>query len=223
MTATAPIGVLGGTFDPIHFAHLRLAQEVAAAIGLERVRFIPAGTPAHRSMPAVTARHRREMVRIAIEGNPLFELDERELHRDGPSYSFDTLSGLRAELGKRPLCLLLGADAFAALATWHRWEELFGLAHLVVAHRPGHALDALQATLPEVLRTVLGRRLVPDAGALRRAPAGSVLMQETTGLDISATRIRALCGAGLSARYLLPDRVLEYIEHNHLYKEHDAG
>lgn len=223
MTATAPIGVLGGTFDPIHFAHLRLAQEVAAAIGLEKVRFIPAGTPPHRSAPAVTARHRSEMVRIAIAGNALFELDERELHRDGPSYSFDTLSGLRAELGKRPLCLLLGADAFAALTTWHRWDELFGLAHLVVAHRPGHDLDALQATLPGALREVVQQRLAPDVEPLRRSPAGAVLMQETTGLDISATRIRTLCGEGRSARYLLPDPVLEYIERNHLYKEHDAG
>lgn len=223
MNSTSPVGVLGGTFDPIHFAHLRLAQELAAAIGLAKVLFIPAGTPPHRGTPFVSAGHRREMVRIAIEGNALFELDERELHRDGPSYSFDTLTGLRAELGRRPLCLLLGADAFAALTTWHRWEELFELAHLVVAHRPGHVLGEVEASLPAALRKMTRQRLVPDAGALRQSPAGAVWMQETTGLDISATRIRALRAAGLSARYLLPDRVLEYIERNHLYKEHDAG
>jgi nicotinate-nucleotide adenylyltransferase len=149
LNSTSPVGVLGGTFDPIHFAHLRLAQELAAAIGLAKVLFIPAGTPPHRGTPFVSAGHRREMVRIAIEGNALFELDERELHRDGPSYSFDTLTGLRAELGRRPLCLLLGADAFAALTTWHRWEELFELAHLVVAHRPGHAPDSGLCRMPE--------------------------------------------------------------------------
>lgn len=223
MNSTSPVGVLGGTFDPIHFAHLRLAQELATAIGLAKVLFIPAGTPPHRSTPSVTAGHRREMVRIAIEGNALFGLDDRELHRHGPSYTYDTLTGLRAELGERPLCLLLGADAFTALTTWHRWEALFELAHVVVAHRPGHALGEVEASLPAALRKVFRQRLAPDAGPLRTNPAGAVLMQETTGLDISATRIRALCGAGLSARYLLPDGVLEYIERNHLYKEHDAG
>ena len=221
MNSTSPVGVLGGTFDPIHLAHLRLAQELAAAIDLEKVLFIPASTPPHRTAPIVSADHRREMVRIAIEGNALFDLDDRELHRDGPSYTYDTLSGLRAELGERPLCLLLGADAFAALTTWHRWEALFELAHVVVAHRPGHVL--VEASLPAALRKVFQQRLAPDAGPLRQNPAGAVLLQETTGLDISATRIRALCGAGQSARYLLPEGVLEYIERNHLYKEHDAG
>ena len=161
------------------------------------------------------------MVRIAIEGNALFNLDDRELQRDGPSYTYDTLTGLRAELGERPLCLLLGADAFAALTTWHRWEALFELAHVVVAHRPGHAL--VEASLPPALRKVFRQRLAPDAGPLRQNAAGTVLMQETTGLDISATRIRALYGAGQSPRYLLPEGVLEYIERNYLYKEHDAG
>lgn len=161
------------------------------------------------------------MVRIAIEGNALFALDDRELHRDGPSYTHDTLSSLRAELGERPLCLLLGADAFAALTTWHRWETLFELAHVVVAHRPGHAL--VDSSLPAALRKVFRQRLALDAGPLRQNPAGAVLMQETTGLDISATRIRALCGGGQSARYLLPEGVLEYIERNNLYKERDAG
>ena len=223
MTLPAPVGVLGGTFDPVHFAHLRLAQELAAAIGLTKVLFVPSGTPPHRSTPAVSAEHRREMVRIAIAGNALFDLDDRELHRDGPSYTYDTVTGLRAELGERPLCLLLGADAFAALTTWHRWKELFEVAHLVVAYRPGHALRELEASLPAALRKVFQQRLAPDAGPLRQNPAGAVLMQETTGLDISATRIRALCGTGRSARYLLPDGVLEYIERNHLYKEQDAS
>lgn len=167
--------------------------------------------------------HRREMVRLAIAGNPLFNLDQRELHRDGPSYSYDTLAELRAESGDRPLCLLLGADAFAALTTWYRWEALFGLAHIVVAHRPGYALREIEPALPDALRKVFLRRLAPDAGALRANPAGTVLMQETTALDVSATRIRALCAAGQSPRYLLPDAVLDYIERHHLYKEHDAG
>jgi nicotinate-nucleotide adenylyltransferase len=222
LNSTAPIGVLGGTFDPIHFAHLRLAQELAAAVGLEKVRFIPAGIPPHRGVPAVSGAHRLAMVRAAIDGNPLFELDDRELRRTGPSYSYDTLKELRAESGNRPLCLLIGTDAFAALTTWHRWEALFELAHFVVAHRPGYAIQETQAALPRALRNEFITRLAPDAGALREKPAGGVLLQETTSLDISATDIRALCAAGQSPRYLLPDAVLEYIERNCLYKERNG-
>jgi nicotinate-nucleotide adenylyltransferase len=215
------LGVLGGTFDPIHFGHLRLAQELADALGLARVRFIPSGTPPHRNPPQVNGAHRLEMVRIAIAGNPLFELDDREIRRDGISYTYDTLTELREELGERPLCLLMGADAFAALTTWHRWQELFDLAHVVIAHRPGFRLQELQASLPAPLRKIYLQRLAGTPG-IPRAHAGSVLTREITALDISATRIRALLAQGSSPRYLAPEVVLEYIDHNLLYKDSDA-
>ena len=215
------LGILGGTFDPIHFGHLRLAQELADALGLARVRFIPSGTPPHRNPPQVNGAHRLEMVRIAIAGNPLFELDDREIRRDGISYTYDTLTELREELGERPLCLLMGADAFAALTTWHRWQELFDLAHVVIAHRPGFRLQDLQASLPAPLRKIYLQRLAGTPGILR-AHAGSVFTREITALDISATRIRALLAQGSSPRYLAPEAVLEYIDHNHLYKDSGA-
>jgi nicotinate-nucleotide adenylyltransferase len=216
------IGILGGTFDPVHFAHLRLAEELADAIGLSRIRFIPTGTPPHRSAPRVAASHRLEMLRLAVSGNPRFEADDREVRRQGICYTFDTLSELREELGHRPLCLLMGSDAFCALTTWYRWEELFDLAHIVIAHRPGYSLQQLQVSLPAPLRRAYLQRLSTSTGILRYESAGSVLPLEITGLDIAATRIRARLADGKSPRYLVPDAVLDYIAANHLYKERDA-
>lgn len=214
--------MLGGTFDPVHFAHLRLAEELAEGVGLSRVRFIPTGTPPHRGTPRVTGTQRMEMVRLAIAGNPLFEADDREIRRQGICYTFDTLNELRAELGDRPLCLLMGSDAFSALTTWHRWEELFDLAHIVIAHRPGFSLQQLQSSLPGPLRKVYLQRLAASTGVLRRDGAGSIYAREITSLDIAATHIRGLLAGGGSARYLVPDAVLDYIETNRLYKERDA-
>ena len=134
----APIGIFGGTFDPIHYGHLRLAQEIAESLRLAEIRLIPGGTPPHRAAPQVSSQQRLEMVRLAAAGNPLFTVDDREVKRSGPGYTIETLTELRREAGAtQPLCVLLGADAFLELATWHRWHELFGLAHLIVAHRPG--------------------------------------------------------------------------------------
>ena len=215
------LGVLGGTFDPIHFGHLRLAQELADALGLGRVRFIPTGTPPHRDSPQVNGTHRLQMVRIAIAGNPLFDADDREIHRKGISYTYDTLTELRNEHADRPLCLLMGTDAFAALATWHRWQELFDLAHVVIAYRPGFRFEELEDALPAPLRKIYRQRR-GGAPALLRASAGSILTREIPALDISATNIRALLAQGSSARYLVPDAVLEYIEKHNLYKESDA-
>lgn len=223
MVNAAPLGVLGGTFNPVHMAHLRLAQELAQGLGLAKVRFIPTGTPPHRGAPRADGRQRLEMVRLAIAGNPLFEADDREIRRQGICYTFDTLTELRADFGSRPLCLLMGADAFSALTTWHRWTELFDLAHVVIAHRPGYPLNEMQASLPAPLRQVYLQRLAPDSGTLRFAAAGSIFTREITALDISATRIRELLAQGASPRYLVPDPVLDYIDRNYLYKEHDAG
>ncbi len=219
----APIGILGGTFDPLHFGHLRLAQELAQQLALGEVRIIPAGAPPHRAPPCASARHRLEMARLGLAGNPLLILDEREISRPTPSYTVETLLDLRRELGAaRPLCLFLGSDAFLGLAGWHRWRELFELAHIVVAQRPGHSgLTRAAATMPAALRDELGRRLANEPEALRAAPAGAIIVQPITALDISATRIREELAAGRSPRYLLPDAVLDYIQTHSLYKDID--
>jgi len=205
------IGIFGGTFDPIHFGHLRLAEEMAEGLGLDQVLFIPAGQPPHRGAPRIAATHRLEMVRRAIAGNPRFAVDAREVTSPRPSYTVDTLTALRAELGKeQPLWLLLGADAFLELPTWHEWRRLFELANIAVAARPGAQM--LQSDLmPEPLKSEVLKR--PETNG----PAGSVMLRQTTPLDISATAIRDTLARHGSARYLLPDAVLDYIHEHQLY------
>jgi len=206
---------MGGTFDPIHFGHLRLAEEMAEAVGLARVLFIPAGQPPHRGEPRTAATHRLEMVRRAIAGNPRFELDAREVASPQPSYTVDTLTALRAELGfEQPLWLLLGADAFLGLPSWHDWRRLFVLAHIAVAARPGAPLTQ-SAAMPESLKSEVSQRRVADGSAADAA--GSVLLRQMTPLDISATAIRDILARHGSARYLLPDVVLDYIHEQKLY------
>lgn len=209
------IGILGGTFDPIHVGHLRLAQEVADALRLCDIRFMPCATPPHRVTPQTSAAERVAMVRLAIADNPLFTLDERETRRSGPSYSFDTLTALRAELGPRcPLVLIMGADAFLNFNGWHRWREIFDLAHIAVAHRPGTALaDIKDADLAHAL----AQRRVPDTQAVQHAPAGSIVIVPITALDISATAIRAMIRAGRSVRYLVPAAAIVQVQHNYLF------
>jgi nicotinate-nucleotide adenylyltransferase len=212
---TAPVGILGGTFDPVHFGHLRLAVEAAESCGLAQVRLIPAGTPPHRAPPVAPARHRLQMVRLAAAGCPGLVVDEREVSKTTPCYTVETLAGLRAELGDAvPLCLILGMDQYLDLATWHRWRELFGFAHLVVAERPGFG----GSPRPEgPLAEEHAARAADDHRALRAAPAGAIVRIAITALDISASGIRARLAARRSVRYLLPDAVLDYIQANSLY------
>ena len=212
-----PIGIFGGTFDPIHFGHLRLAEEMAEALDLASVRFIPSGTPPHRTRPRTDAHLRLEMVRLAIAGNPHFVLDEREVGQPRLSYTVETLADLRAEVGAvQPLCLLLGADAFLGLTSWHSWQDLFTLAHIAVAHRPGFPQSTWKDAMPEALRTELERRMA-NPHDLTGCAAGLVVTRPITALDISATHIRDTLRAGRSPRYLLPNAVLDYIQSNHLY------
>lgn len=208
------IGIFGGTFDPIHYGHLRMAEELANALSLEEVRFIPAGQPPHRASPRTDAKHRLEMTRLAITGNPRFVLDDREVREPRASYTFDTLTSLRHELGAdRPLWLLMGADAFLGLTAWKEWRQLFNLAHIAVAHRPGYRLTQSDM-LPDILRRELEHRRCDAPPA---SPAESIFLKPVTALDISATGIRQHLSSGTSARYLLPDTVLNYIQQQHLY------
>ncbi len=222
MTSNGPIGVLGGTFDPIHLAHLRLAEELADTFGLTRVRFVPAAVPPHRGTPSASAQHRLDMVRLAVADNPLFQVDDRELARQGPSYTFDTAREMRAEFD-RPLCLLMGADAFLELATWHRWRELIELVHIVVARRPGYPLQDLAAALPAALKAEYLDRHCTERAVLTQKPGGRIFTHELTALDVSASALRKLIARGESLRYLLPDAVIAYIEKHRLYKGNNAS
>lgn len=208
-----PVGILGGTFDPIHYGHLRTALELLETLELAEVRFVPCRIPAHRATPRVTAEQRLTLVRLALLGQAGFVVDDREIRREGPSYMVDTLASLRADCGaETPLCLILGTDAFRELPTWHRWLDLSELAHIVVMQRPG-----LLQPFPPVLENFITARVVYDGLALRRQPAGGILFQPVTQLNISATQIRALLARGQSPRYLLPDAVLAYIHDRALY------
>lgn len=212
-----PLGLLGGTFDPIHHAHLRLALEARQALGLGAIRLIPAGRPPHRGDPGADPEARLAMTRLAVEGLPGFEVDAAEVLAATPSYTVTTLRRLRAELGPdRPLVLLMGADAFHGLASWYEWQALFDLAHIGVATRPGYALAA--AALPAPVADALRQRHTADPAGLADAPAGLVASFEMTPLAISATAIRAQLAAGGDPRFLLPQAVLDYIHTHHLYR-----
>ncbi len=212
--SSPPIGVFGGTFDPIHYGHLRLAEELYQTLGLSEVRIIPAGQPPHRGVPRTPAAHRLEMARLAIAGNPHFKLDDREVRQARASYTVDTLTDLRAELGaKQPIWLLMGGDAFLGLTTWKEWRNLFELANIAVAHRPGYQLEQDDA-LNDELRLEFQNR---QTSQISTTAAGSILLSPMTPLDISATAIRSALQSRHSARYLLPDPVLDYIQKNSLY------
>ena len=217
----APLGLLGGTFDPIHHGHLRLAEEAREALGLARVRLIPAGQPPHRSSPRSLAAHRLAMTRLAIAGNPLLEVDDGEVLASTRSYTVLTLERLRSELGSRqPLVLILGADAFEGLPSWHRWTELLGLTHIAIANRPGYAPHGRRwpGTLSAELDAACAGRIGEDGAALATSPAGRVVPFDMTPLAISASLIRDLFAGGHSVRYLLPDPVLDYIDKHSLYR-----
>jgi nicotinate-nucleotide adenylyltransferase len=198
-----PLALFGGTFDPVHLGHLSVAWEAAEMLDAE-VRMVPASVPPHRVPPIASAAQRVAILRAALQGQSRLTLDTRELDRAGPSYTIDTLHELRAEQGERPLVLLLGADAFAGLASWHRWRELFEVAHIGVLRRPGVA-----PTLPQELECEVAGRRVDEPAALCELPAGKLFELAVTPLEISATRVRELLAAGRDPRYLLPSGLFD--------------
>lgn len=207
-----PVGVFGGTFDPIHHGHLRTAFELLEGLELEEIRFIPAARPPHRDAPTADAELRLAMVRAATEGQAGFVVDDRELRRAGPSYTVLTLAELRAELGARPICLVVGMDAFVGLPSWHRWQELLELAHLVVAHRPGWN-PPQSGEVGELLQA----RRVGSVAELHGSSRGRILVQPVTQLEISSTRLRDIVASGRDPRYLVPEPVRAIISETACY------
>ncbi len=208
------IGLFGGTFDPVHFGHLRPALDCLHGLGLEQVRFIPLNVAVHRPQPVASPALRRAMLDAALYNEPRFVVDTRELDRPGGSYTYDTLHSLREELGsERPLCLLVGADAYASFLDWHRSLDILGLAHLVVMRRPqAHMVSNAR------LHALYLEHGSEQIAQLQDAPGGRIFFQDVTQMAISATRIRDLIGRGLSPRYLMPDSVLEIIKREALYR-----
>jgi len=214
-----PIGILGGTFDPIHFGHLRPAEEVLHGLDLEEIRFIPAAHPPHRGAPGAGAEHRLRMVELAVAGRPGLHVDEREIRMGGPSYTVRTLESVRREIGSRGLCLLMGSDAFGELESWHEWWRLPELAHMVVIARPGWPAPCADEDLPQWARP----RICRQPGLLARKSAGLVMFQDVSPQDISASRIRALIAQGQCVEGMVPTPVWEYIRQNRLYGYTDRG
>jgi nicotinate-nucleotide adenylyltransferase len=212
----APLGILGGTFDPVHTAHLRLAEEATRQLRLGGVVWIPAGQPRHRATPASDAEHRLAMVRLATAGHAGYEVDDTEVRSVEPSYTVPTLERLRRTHGEdRPLVLLMGADAFLGLTSWHRWRDLFRFAHIGIASRPAFALSA--EAMPAELADEFRRRHRTQFTALATSPAGTIVTFPLSAGTVSSTEVRTKLRQGGEVDELLPAPVLDYIRHHRLY------
>lgn len=207
-----PIAVFGGTFDPVHYGHLRTAFEMLQALRFQEVRFIPCSDPPHRGSTFADASLRMRMVEVAISGQDGFIADDRELQRRGPSYSIDTLEALRGEFPSRSLGLILGMDAFLGLTSWHRWDEILDYAHIVVAHRPGWKAPDIGA-----LGSLLSEHGTHRVNDLHTETQGRIHIHAVTQLEISSTEIRELVAAGRDPRFLMPDSVRDVIEESKVY------
>jgi len=211
------MGIFGGTFDPIHYGHLRTAFEMLQALRFDEVRFMPCGNPPHRGKTYADAQLRLEMVRVATEAQHGFVVDDRELQRDGPSYSVDTLATLRNEFPLRPIALMIGMDAFLGLPKWYQWREILQLAHIVVAHRPGWRAPDIGP-----LGELLADRGTHRIGDLHQAKSGHIFIHDVTQLEISSTEIRELVAVGRDPRFLMPDTVRDVIEKSGCYAVADS-
>lgn len=208
------IGILGGTFDPIHFGHLRITLELLQDLSLDEMRFIPACQPPHRGSPTASNEQRLQMLRAATNNFPQCVIDEREYQRQGRSYTIDTLLSLRQEFGNDiAIALIVGSDSFQSLDTWHRWTELIKHAHLIIACRPGWQNNETSSAGKQ-----LNTHFISDPSLLTQQPSGYVLPWNVTQLAISATAIRNMLKQNKSPRFLLPDSVLDIIKSQQLYR-----
>ncbi len=213
-----PMGIFGGTFDPIHYGHLRTAFEMLQALRFDEVRIMPCGSPPHRGSPVAGAELRLQMVQVATEGQHGFVVDDRELRREGPSYSVDTLITLRGEFPLRSLALIIGMDAFLGLPKWYQWREILQLAHIVIAHRPGWRAPDMGP-----LGELLADRGTHRIGDMHQAKSGHIYIHDVTQLEISSSEIRELVAAGRDPRFLMPDAVRNVIEQSGCYRAAASG
>ncbi len=205
----------GGTFDPIHYGHLKPVEALATLAGLNNVTLLPNNVPPHRPQPEASPAQRVEMIRLAIAGNPLFDLDLREMQRDTPSFTVDTLAELRQERGShQPLAFIIGQDSLLTLHQWHRWQDLLSLCHLLVCQRPGYRREM---PTPEQQRW-LEQHLAERPEELHQQPAGKVFLADTPPISISATGIREGLHQGRPDAALLPPSVSEFIMREGLYR-----
>lgn len=204
--SAGPVGIFGGTFDPIHLGHLRTGFELLQRLSLAELRWIPVGDPGHREPPLASAELRLAMLRAAVADQPGFVVDDREMRRAGASFTIDTLEELRAELPGRPLCLVLGMDAFLGFTRWRRWQDILALAHLVVAHRPGW-----ERPMEGELGGLLAARGTTLAADLHAATAGRIYVHAVTQLEISSTGLRDIITSGRDPRFLVPEPVRNII------------
>ncbi len=207
-----PIALLGGTFDPIHLGHLYIALKIQQTYDLAEVRFIPSAHPVHRDSPRASPEQRLTMLTYAIENEPTLKVDDCEIQRKGPSYTIDTLEILRQKFPSTPLCLILGLDAWSGFSTWHRYEDILHLCHIIIAMRPPYLLPQT-GKLAELLKQFQTQ----DVSALHASLGGKILFHSTTSLDISATTIREMIAKGQNPQALLPPSVYNYIVKQHLY------
>lgn len=207
-----PLAFFGGTFDPVHYGHLRCAEEVRQKLGLKNLYLLPAGTPPHRASPQTTTRQRLDMLQLTQAEFPSLKIDDRETRREGPSYMVETLRELREEFPQHPLLLVIGQDAANLLHTWFQWQQLFSLAHIVILTRPSIKIEYRQDVAEQIQQRLLG-----DPQELLRSQAGGVLQLEVESIDISATKIKKFINQGSSLESMMPPEVIAYINENHLY------
>ncbi|TAK78873.1 MAG: nicotinate-nucleotide adenylyltransferase [Gammaproteobacteria bacterium] len=206
------IGILGGTFDPIHLAHLRMAVELYEALDLAKVHLIPCYQPVHRKNPSASPEDRLAMVKCAIANEPALYADDREIRRQAPSYMIETILELRAEIPNTPFALIMGIDAFLGFTSWHRWAELLEIVHVIIAHRPNYQLPSTG-----MIADLLHARLQQEAAFIHENRGGGILLRPITALEISATDIRKQIAMGRNPRYLLPNSVYDYIKQHGIY------
>lgn len=212
----SPLGIFGGTFDPIHYGHLSPCLECLEQLKLAEIRFIPSHTPVHRDQPRASIDLRLAMISKAIADEPRFVLDKREIEREGRSYMMDTLLSLRSDFPNSPLCLILGMDAFFHIHTWYRWQELLEVCHFIVTKRPETHFDS-QQQWPDELKSLYKNHYVQEIDQIHRHLYGKIVFQNVTQLDISSSSIRSKLKQQHSVRFLLPDPVLDIITNNRLY------
>lgn len=223
MTDLSLVGIYGGTFDPIHYGHLRVAEELVDAINFDQFFFVPAGTPRLRDAPIASKYHRSKMVDLSIRNNSRFSLDKREINRSGVSTTIESLREYQKEYnGQAALCFVMGADSFLKIHHWYLWHEIFQLCHLIVVDRPGSERMKELHNFPQEIQDACSQRWITSSSNLTNQSSGLIYIAQTTLLDISATRIRALTTVGKSIRYLLSEAVVDYIKTQHLYSGEDG-